>query len=78
MTKGWHLIVSTTGPGDADSVAEHFIVAIFDQDQAIEALRKRKNLGADAKVLAFGPAPDLTMAFLNANRGEIYAVSVVI
>jgi hypothetical protein len=40
-------------------------------------LRKRKRLGADAKVLAFGPAPEQTMAFLNAERGGIYAVSVL-
>ena len=77
MTKGWQLVVSTTRPGDADPVVEHFIVAVFDQDHAIETLRKRKKLDADAKVLAFGPAPELTMAFLNAKRGEVYAVSVV-
>ena len=76
MTKGWQLAVSTTRPGHADPVVEHFIVAIFDQDQAIETLRKRNKL-EDAKVLAFGPAPELTMAFLNAQRGEVYSVSVV-
>ena len=78
VTKGWQLVVSTTRPGDADPVVEHFIVAVFDQDQAIETLQKRKKLDANAKVLAFGPAPDLTMAFLNAKRGEVYAVSVVV
>ena len=77
MTKGWQLAVSTTRPGHADPVVEHFIVAIFDQDQAIETLRKRNKLGANAKVLAFSPAPELTMAFLNAQRGEVYSVSVV-
>ncbi len=77
MTKGWQLVVSTTRPDNADPVVEHFFVAVFDHDQAIETLRKRKKLGADAKVLAFGPVPETTMAFLNAKRGEIYAVSVV-
>jgi hypothetical protein len=77
MIKGWQLVVATTGPGDdADPVVEHFIVAIFDQDKAIEVLRERKKLGDDAKVLAFGPAPKLTMAFLNAKRGEVFAISV--
>ena len=77
MTKGWQLVVATAGPDDTDPAVEHYIVAVFDQDRAIELLRTRKKLGEDTKVLAFGPAPDQTMAFLNAKRGEIYAVSVV-
>ena len=77
VNKGWQLVASTARHGDADPLIEHFIVAVFDQDHAIETLRKRKKLDADAKVLAFGPAPELTMAFLNAKRGEVYAVSVV-
>lgn len=77
MTKGWQLVVATAAPDDTDPAVEHYIVAVFDQDRAIELLRTRKKLGEDTKVLALGPAPDQTMAFLNAKRAEIYSVSVV-
>ena len=77
MTKGWQIVVSTDRPGGRVPLIEHFIVAVANRDKAVGWLMERKRLPDHAKILAFGEAPEQTMAFLNAKRGEIYAVSVV-
>lgn len=77
MAKGWQIVVSTPRPGDADPLAEHFIVAVADRERAVEILRERKKLTPNQKTLVFGEAPDPVLQFLNAKRGEVYAVAVV-
>lgn len=69
--------MATPRPGDADPAGEHFIVAVADRELAVEILQERKKLTPDQKTLVFGEAPDQVLQFLNAKRGEVYAVAVV-
>jgi len=77
MAKGWQIVVVTPRPGSTDPVGEHFIVAVADRGRAVEILRERKNLAPNQKTLVFGEAPDQVLDFLNAKRGEVYSVAVV-
>lgn len=77
MAKGWQIVVATERMGDADPDVEHFIVAVADSARAVEVLRERKKLTPDQKTLVFGEAPDQVLQFLNAKRGEVYSVAVV-
>lgn len=77
MAKGWQIVVATPQPGEAKPASKHFIVAVADRDRAVEILRERKKLKADQKTLVFGEAPDQVLQFLNAKRGEVYAVAVM-
>lgn len=77
MAKGWQIVVSTQRPGGGDPDPEYFIVAVADRDRAVEVLRERKKLAANQKTLVFGEAPEGVLQFLNAKRGEVYAVAVV-
>ncbi|MGQ3297721.1 hypothetical protein [Reyranella sp.] len=77
MAKGWQIVVATERLGGSDPDVEHFIVAVADSERAVEVLRKRKKLTPDQKTLVFGEAADILLDFLNAKRGEVYAVAVV-
>lgn len=77
MAKGWQIVVVTERMGGGDPDAEHFIVVVADRDRAVEALRKRKKLTPGQKTPVFGEAPEGVLQFLNAKRGEVYAVAVV-
>lgn len=78
MAKGWQIVVATPRPGGADATGEHFIVAAADRERAVEILRERRKLAPDQKALVFGEAPAEVLQFLNAKRGEVYAVAVVV
>lgn len=75
--KGWQIAVATPRLGATDPDVEYYIVAVDDQDRAVELLRNRKTLTPTQKALLFGEAPAEVLQFLNAKRGEIYAVAVV-
>lgn len=75
--KGWQIVVATERMGGGDPAVEHFIVAVADRDRAVEILRERKKLTPDQKTLVFGEASDGVLQFLNAKRGEVYSVAVV-
>jgi hypothetical protein len=79
MTKGW-LIVVPKGPlgGDDEPEVDRYIVAVADQGKAEKLLRTRLKMSPEAKVLVFGEAPEMTMAWLNAKRGDIHTVAVVV
>lgn len=77
MAKGWQIVVATERLGSDDPDVEHFIVAVADSERAVEVLRERKKLTPDQKTLVFGEASDQVLQFLNAKRGEVYAVAVV-
>ena len=77
MARGWQIVVATPRLGGRDPDAEHFIVAVADRDRAVEILRERKKLTPDQKMLVFGEAPDGVLQFLNAKRGEVFSIAVV-
>lgn len=77
MAKGWQIVLATERLGGGDPDVEHFIVAVADSERAVEVLRKRKKLTPNQKTLVFGEASDQVLQFLNAKRGEVYSVAVV-
>jgi len=77
MAKGWQIVVATQRLGSDDPDVEHFIVAVADSERAVEVLRERKKLTPGQKTLVFGEAPDQVLQFLNAKRGEVFSLVVV-
>ena len=55
---------------------EYFLVAIADRDEAVKALRERRQL-LDVQITVAGQATDEYLEWLDVRPGEIFCVMVV-
>jgi hypothetical protein len=79
MASGWKIIAVTKrhgGEGAGSPMKEYFLVAIADQEKAIQELKERKKL-LDAEIRVCGEATPEYLEWLDVQPGEICCVSAV-
>src|SRR5260370_9685581 len=69
MGRGWKIITGTKRLGGGPPMKEYFLVVIVDRDEAVKALRERRQL-LDVQITVAGQATDEYLEWL-AMTGEI-------
>jgi len=76
MASGWKIITVTKRLGGGPPMKEYFLVAIEDRDEAVKALRERRQL-LDVQITVAGQATDEYLEWLDVRPGEIFCVMAV-
>ena len=76
MASGWKIITATKRLGGGPPMKEYFLVAIADRDEAVKALRERRQL-LDVQITVAGQASDEYLERLDVRPGEIFCVMPV-
>jgi hypothetical protein len=76
MASGWKIITATKRLGGGPPIKEYFLVAIADRDEAVKALRERRQL-LDVQITVAGQATDEYLEWLDVRPGEIFCVMAV-
>src|SRR5262249_31561270 len=76
MASGREIITATKRLGGGPPMKEYFLVAIADRDEAVKALRERRQL-LDVQITVAGQATDEYLEWLDVRPGEIFCVMAV-
>jgi len=76
MTAGYQMLVERITQSDNQITTDLFIVALPDETEAVAHLRRRLPLTTE-KIVVFGFAPTFTLAFLKAQKGDVFRINKV-